>query len=161
MARLAVAAAAAAFAGDANLTGETDFRGDVGFAKYDFCGDLSSGRIGDWGRVRELADLGERTVDGSVTWRDFAVVVILARFLGLGIASMDWALFSLFAESILSLRLVRIECKAKLNRKTCLVLLVPLVLGTPVGWESSDTAMGFSTLEGATSTAFASRVFCF
>ena len=66
LARLAVAAAAAFLAGDASLIGETGFRGDVGNAKYDFCGDLSSGRIGDWGRVRELADLGERTVDGFV-----------------------------------------------------------------------------------------------
>ena len=66
LARSAVAAAAAALAGDANLTGEIDFRGDVGSAKCAFCGDLSSIRIGDWGRVRELADFGERTVDGFV-----------------------------------------------------------------------------------------------
>ena len=66
LARSAVAAAAAALAGDASLIGEMVFRGDVGSAKCAFCGDLSSIRIGDWGRVRELADLGERTVEGFV-----------------------------------------------------------------------------------------------
>ena len=89
LARLAVAAAAAVLAGDANLIGEMGFRGDVGCAKYNFEGEFSSGRTGDCGRVRELADFGERTVDGFVTCRDFAVVVvILVRFLGLGIASV-------------------------------------------------------------------------
>lgn len=66
LARSAVAAAAAALAGDANLIGEIGFRGDVGSAKCGFCGDLSSIRTGDWGRVRELADFGERTVEGFV-----------------------------------------------------------------------------------------------
>ena len=66
LARLAVAAAAAALVGDASLTGEMNFRGDAGCAEYNFCGDFMSGRIGDWGNVRELADLGERTVDGFV-----------------------------------------------------------------------------------------------
>ncbi len=67
LARLAVAAATADLAGDANLIGEMGFRGEVGCVKYAFCGDLSSERIGDWGRVRELADFGERTVDGFVS----------------------------------------------------------------------------------------------
>ena len=107
LARSAVAAAAAALAGDANLIGEIGFRGDVGSAKCAFCGDLSSIRIGDWGRVRELADLGERTVEGFVACRAFAVVAILARFLGLGMPSTGSVLFSLSARTIASLRRVR------------------------------------------------------
>lgn len=117
LARLAVAAAAAVLAGDASLIGENGFKGEVGSAKYDFCGELSSGRIGDWGRVRELADLGERTVDGFVACRDFAVVAILARFLGLGITSIDWAPFSFSADSIASLRLVRFRGMGKKDIK--------------------------------------------
>lgn len=147
LARFAVAAAAAALAGDANLIGDIGFRGDVGCAKYNFCGDLSSGWTGDWGRVRELADLGESTVDGFVAWRDFAVVVILARFLGLGIASIDWALFSLSAEFIASLRLVRIRGTARSHIRTRLVLFVPRNLVISVELEPSDTKTGLDSLE--------------
>lgn len=70
VARLAVAAAAAALAGDVvgtTLIGERGFRGEAGRETYDFCGEHRTGRTGDCGNVREFADLGERTVDGLVT----------------------------------------------------------------------------------------------
>jgi len=41
--------------------------------------------MGEWGNVRELEDLGERTVEGLVTCRLGPVAVVLVRFLGLGI----------------------------------------------------------------------------
>lgn len=99
--------------------------------------------------MRELADLGERTEDGLVAWRDFAAAVILARFLGLGIASMERVLFSLSPESIASLRLVRIGRLTELQNGTRLVLFVPRSLGRSVEAESSDTKMGLGALEGA------------
>jgi len=44
--------------------------------------------------VRELADFGERTVDGLVTWRDSALLAFV-RFLGLGISWVGSAVLSL------------------------------------------------------------------
>lgn len=106
-ARFMVAAVAAAFAGDADFTDDVGFRGDIVYARYDFCGDPSPALIGDWGRVRELADFGDKTVDGLGHRRESKVVVIFVRFLGLGICSIDPLAFSLFAEPRASLRHVR------------------------------------------------------
>lgn len=44
--------------------------------------------------MRELEDLGERTVDGLVTCRLLATVVVFVRFLGLGIGSAGFGAFS-------------------------------------------------------------------
>lgn len=91
LATVAVAAMAADLAGESCFDGESCFEGDMGFSgeagreRCDFCGEPSTGRIGEWGRVRELEDLGERTVQGLVTCRLGPVVVVLVRFLGLGI----------------------------------------------------------------------------
>lgn len=50
--------------------------------------------------MREFEDLGERTLEGFVTWRDGAVaVMVLVRFLGLGMGSV----FSLSVEMRTSL----------------------------------------------------------
>lgn len=69
---------------------------------YNFCSEHSAGRMGDWGRVRELADFGERTVEGLVTWRD-GPLANLVRFLGFGILGISPAVFSLSAASMISL----------------------------------------------------------
>lgn len=108
LARLAVAAAVAALTGDTVLIAEKGFSGEARCERYDFCGEHRAGRIGDWGRVRELADLGERTVEGLVTWRD-GPLATLVRFLGFGISSTDPAVFSLSADSMTSLCPVRKE----------------------------------------------------
>ena len=63
VARVAVAYIAAALAGEACFAAEKGFNGEVGREMNDLCGDSRSGLSGDWGRVRELADLGDRTVD--------------------------------------------------------------------------------------------------
>lgn len=47
LARLAVAATAAALAGDEDLTGEKCFKGDVECERCDFCGEHMAGRTGD------------------------------------------------------------------------------------------------------------------
>lgn len=96
-ARAAVAAMAADLAGESCLDGkscldgESCFDGDIGFKgeagreRFDFCGEHSADRMGEWGIVRELEDLGERMVEGLVTCRLGPVAVGLVRFLGLGI----------------------------------------------------------------------------
>lgn len=94
LAKFAVAAAAAALAGDAVLIGEQGFKGETGRERYDFCGEHRAGRIGDWSRVRELADFGDRTVDGFVTWRD-STLLAFVRFLGFGNGCAGSAVFSL------------------------------------------------------------------
>jgi hypothetical protein len=74
------------------------FRGDpMGRARNDFVGE--AGRIGDLGRVREFADLGESTCEGS----NFALEAVRvggiggprARFLGLSISSFSLSISSL------------------------------------------------------------------
>jgi len=52
---------------------------------YDFWGEVSGGRIGEWGRVREFADLGDRTVEGLGGWWGFVALEAFGRFLGFGI----------------------------------------------------------------------------
>ncbi len=90
-ASMAVAAMAADLAGESCLDGESCFEGNISFKgeagpeRCDFCGEHSAGRMGEWGRVRELEVLGERTVEGLVTCRLVPVTVVLVRFLGLGI----------------------------------------------------------------------------
>lgn len=104
LAKVAVAATATDFAGESCLEGESGLRGEVGRPRSGFCGEgRLMGRIGDWGRVREFEDLGERIVDGLVTWRlGPLVVVVLVRFFGLGIWPGS-GVFSLSALSSLSL----------------------------------------------------------
>ncbi len=57
-------------------TGADGLRGETGRARKDFAGE--AGRIGERGRVRELADRGERTWDGRILARD----VVLAGGMG-------------------------------------------------------------------------------
>ena len=69
----AMAARAADLAGESCLDGESCFDGDTGFKgeagreRWDFWVEPNAGRMGECGRVRELEDLGERTVEGLVT----------------------------------------------------------------------------------------------
>ncbi len=102
LARLAVAAAVATLAGETILIGEKCFSGEAGCERYGFCGEHRVGRTGDWGKVRELADLGERTEEGLVTWRD-GPLATLVRFLGFGISGTGPTVFSLSADSMTSL----------------------------------------------------------
>lgn len=66
--------------------------------------------------------------------------------------SMESALFSLSAESIASLRLVRIKLMATPHIGTRLVRFVPRTLDISAEPHSSGTKMGLGTLEDATST---------
>ena len=75
-------AAVLAFAG-----GSLGFNGDAGRELKVFCGDPGIGLIGDWGSVREFADLGERTVDGFGSRREAVVLATFVRFFGFGIGS--------------------------------------------------------------------------
>jgi hypothetical protein len=70
--------------------GAVGFNGDTGRARYDFPGDIT-GLIGDRGKVREFADLGERTCEGW-TFRDVVRAGgtgPLARFFGFSISSFS------------------------------------------------------------------------
>ena len=78
----AVAATVSAFTG-----GTLGFRGDAGRELKDFWGEPKVGRIGDCGRVREFADLGERTVDGFGGRREAASLATFVLFFGFGIGS--------------------------------------------------------------------------
>ena len=77
--------------------GDAGFNGEAGRARYDFGGDASIGLIGGRGRVRELDDFGESTLEGSVTCRLGCIAVVLVRFLGLGICWFGSGVFSLSA----------------------------------------------------------------
>ena len=105
LARVVVAATAAALAGDGGFVANAGFNGEAGRARYDFCGDASIGLIGERGRVRELDDFGESTLEGFVTCRLGSTVVVLIRFLGLGICWFGSGVFSLSAPVISSLSL--------------------------------------------------------
>ena len=79
---VAVAAAAPVFPVD-----RSGFNGEVALDAVVLCGESPSYRIGDWGNVREFADLGESTVDGLGAFLEVASLVTLVRFFGLGIGS--------------------------------------------------------------------------
>lgn len=109
-ARCAVAAMAADLAGEVGLVGGScfdgliNFRGEAGCETYCFCGEPKTGRMGDCGRVRELEDLGESTVEGFVTWREGALAAVLGLFFGFGRFWAGSGVFSLSAFSMCSLR---------------------------------------------------------
>ena len=104
-----VAAMAADLAGEigfANVNcfeGLIGFRGETGRERWDFWGEPSVGRMGDWGRVRELDDLGESTVDGFVTWREGALAAVFGLFFGFGRLCAGSGVFSLSSFSMCSL----------------------------------------------------------
>ena len=102
---VAGAATVVSLAGEAAFRGEAGFRGETGRARYDFCGEPNGGRIGENGRVRELEDLGESTVDGLVTCRLFVAAVVLVRFFGWGIWSARLGAFSWSIVDIVSLKM--------------------------------------------------------
>jgi hypothetical protein len=79
---LRVAAIAADLAGPAIFGGIISFNGEAGCNGFIFCGGSSTERIGDCGRVRELDDFGESTMEGLTACRDASLAVALARFLG-------------------------------------------------------------------------------
>lgn len=85
-------------------TGAEGLRGETGRARRDFVGE--AGRIGERGRVRELAERGERTCDGWILARDVVraggMGAPLTLFFGLSMSS-----FSLSTE-ISSLELLAI-----------------------------------------------------
>ena len=69
------------------------FKGDARRELNGFGGDPRVGRAGDCGRVRELADLGERIVDGLGGRRELAFATTLVRFLGLATRSSCTVMF--------------------------------------------------------------------
>lgn len=60
------------------------FSGEAGWAGKDF---WVRWRTGEWGRVRELDDFGDKTIDESLGLLIASLAVILLRFLGFGIGS--------------------------------------------------------------------------
>ena len=76
--------------------GEGGLRGEAGRETWDFGGAPNGGLTGERGSVRELEDLGDRTVDGLVTWRLVATAG-LTRFLGAGMSCDGSGVFSLSA----------------------------------------------------------------
>ena len=81
LARFAVAAIAAVFAGEACCT-KFGFRGDVGRGKGFLFGDIDCVLEGDRGTFCELDDFGDNTVDGLGGRLDCCVAFVL--FLGFG-----------------------------------------------------------------------------
>ena len=106
-----VAAIAANLAGEPGgakencFEGLAGFNGDTGRERWGFWGEPRTGRTGDWS-VREFRDLGDRTVEGLVTWREGALAVFFGIFLGFGILCAGSGVFSLSAFSICSLQWV-------------------------------------------------------
>lgn len=103
-----VAAMAADLAGETGFANVNCFEGLMGFRetgrkRWDFWGEPSVGRMGDWGRVRELDDLGESTVDGFVTWREGALAAVFGLFFGFGRFCAGSGVFSLSSFSMCSL----------------------------------------------------------
>lgn len=78
-----VAAIAADLPGATNFGGIIGFNGEAGRERVVLCGSCME-CVGDWGRVRELDDFGESTVDGFGAWRDACPAVTFIRFLGFG-----------------------------------------------------------------------------
>lgn len=112
---LRVAAIAADLAGATIFGGIISFNGEVECDGFVFCGGSSTERIGDWGRVRELDDFGESTVEGLSTWRDASLAATLVRFLGFNNGSGAFSLPEV-SISVLNAEDVRAEThKGELN----------------------------------------------